>query len=448
MRKTRGSLCALAWALALATPVVALPPRADVPEPPPRLARADPQAEQARRGELGEWASWRSDPSAPGPGDWTLGWRHGFRIGRRDGSTELLLGGGIMFDVGTYYRDPGLRSSGSGWGKKAEARRGRLFVQGLILRKFLFKVAYDVVDEEVKDVYLGVRDVGPILALVLGQTKEPFSLENETSLRNQPLLERSLASALAPGRNLGVMGTGQLAGKRIRWAIGAFLRDDSRRQEEEAVRGYEEDLELAIRITGLPLWEEDGQKMVLVGASFANVFVNEHEQLSLSASPETRLVKPLIGTGTFDGATAVHRVGVEFAAVRGPFWVQADGIANRYSRRDRGDLDFWGGSLRAGWLLTGEYRRYGRASGVFGTVVPRRPFSWRQRRFGALEIAGRISYLDLTDEDVRGGQELNLTLGLNWYLRARLRVGVNWVHAHAHGRGDLDVLQARLQFDL
>jgi len=357
------------------------------------------------------------------------------------------MGGGMMLDAGTYYRDAALRSSGSGWGGKAEARRARLFVQGLILRNFIFKVAYDVVDEEFKDTYLGVRDLGPIRALVAGQTKEPFSLENETSLRNQPFLERSLASALAPGRNLGILGIGQLAGERLRWAVGAFLREDSRRQEDETLRGYDEDVELAIRLTGLPVWEDDGRTMLLAGASFSHLFVDEGEQLDLSAPPETRLVKSLVKTGKFNGVTAVERVAVEFAAVRGPFWLQADWIANRYSR-DQGDLDFWGGSLRAGWLLTGEFRRYGRASGVFGTVVPRRPFSWRERDFGALEVAGRISYLDLTDQDVRGGRELNLTLGINWYLRTRLRVGFNWVHAHAHGQGDLDVLQARLQFDL
>ena len=352
-----------------------------------------------------------------------------------------------MLDGGVYYRDSGLRSKGSGWGAKAEARRARLFAQGLVLDSFFFKVAYDIPEKEFKDVYFGVRDLGPIRTLALGQLKEPFSLENETSLRNQPFLERSLPTALAPSRNLGLLASGVLFDARLRWALGAFVLDDSRRQEDQATRGYEEDPEVAFRISGLPIWRDEGRTLFLLGASFSHAFVDEDEQLSLAASPETKLVKPLIGTGTFDDVTAIDRVGLEVAAVRGPFWLQAEWIATR-SKRDAGSLDFWGGSVRVGWFFTGEHRRYGRASGVFGRVVPLRPFSWKERRFGAFEIAGRVSYLDLDDGDIRGGREFNVTAGLNWYLRAHLRVGLNWVHAHVHGRGGLDVVQARLQIDI
>lgn len=440
----------LACAVVLAASFGAASARGDEPRVPDTSdadAAEEHEENQALRGELGEWASWEADRSGPGPGVWTIEWRDGLRIGRRDGTTGLLVGGELMLDGGVFYGDSGVRPGRSGWDAKGEMRRARLFVQGLVLENFFFKLAYDVPDEELKDAYLGLRDLGPIRTLALGQLKEPFSLENETSLRNQPFLERSLASALAPGRNLGLLASGVLFDARLRWAFGAFVTDDSRRQEDESVRGYDEDPELALRVSGLPIWRDEGRTLLLLGASFTHTFVDRDEELELSARPETELLKPLFTTGRFHGVTSIERLGVEVAAVRGPFWLQADWIANRF-QRDTGDLDFWGGSVRAGWFLTGERRRYGRASGVFGRVVPRKPFSWSERRFGALEVAGRVSYLDITDRDVRGGRQLDLTVGLNWYLRAHLRVGLNWVHAHVHGRGDIDVVQARLQIDI
>jgi phosphate-selective porin len=55
--------------------------------------------------------------------------------------------------------------------------------------------------------------------------------------------------------------------------------------------------------------------------------------------------------------------------------------------------------------------------------------------------------LDLNDADIRGGQELNFTLGLNWYLLANLRLSANYVHGRVFGQGDVDTLQARFQVD-
>jgi hypothetical protein len=38
-----------------------------------------------------------------------------------------------------------------------------------------------------------------------------------------------------------------------------------------------------------------------------------------------------------------------------------------------------------------------------------------QRTLGRLELAGRASWLDLTNGQVRGGDMVMLTAGINWY---------------------------------
>jgi phosphate-selective porin OprO/OprP len=43
-------------------------------------------------------------------------------------------------------------------------------------------------------------------------------------------------------------------------------------------------------------------------------------------------------------------------------------------------------------------------------------------------MALRLSRVDLTDDNVIGGEESNLTIGLNWYLSSTMRMMANYVN--------------------
>jgi phosphate-selective porin OprO/OprP len=358
-----------------------------------------------------------------------------------------LLGAQFMFDGGVWHEDDGLVFGEEGWHTGAEVRRARLYVQGVLFGRGLFKIDYELAESEFKDFYVGVREVGPARVLGFGFHKEPFSLEQATSLRNHMFMERSLANALAPRRETGLFGSGVLLDARVRWAVGAFFLDENLSEDEDPIKGFDDDWELALRLTALPLWRDGGRRLLLVGLSYSHVFATEERNLQISSRPESFLVDPLLRTRDI-GAENLDRFGVEAAWADGPLLVQGEWIRLTLDPDASSSVALWGAYLQVGWLLTGERRYYGRAAGVFGRIVPKETFSWRDRRWGAFEIAARISMLDLDDSAVHGGSQWDTTLGLNWYLRSNLRFTVNWVHGRISGQGSFDIAQARLQFDL
>lgn len=116
-----------------------------------------------------------------------------------------------------------------------------------------------------------------------------------------------------------------------------------------------------------------------------------------------------------------------------------------------GDRDFDGYYVFASYFLTGEHRAYRPADGFFDMVKPKSNFAvlGDKKGWGAWEVALRFSNLDLSDGYARGGEEDNVTLGLNWYLNPNTKVMFNYIHAgidHDLYDDDLDILQARFQF--
>ncbi len=61
---------------------------------------------------------------------------------------------------------------------------------------------------------------------------------------------------------------------------------------------------------------------------------------------------------------------------------------------------------------------------------------WPDRGWGAVELAARVSHLDLFDETVRGGRVVNSTAGVNWYVTRNVRLMFNYVSANVKRRGD------------
>jgi phosphate-selective porin OprO/OprP len=97
------------------------------------------------------------------------------------------------------------------------------------------------------------------------------------------------------------------------------------------------------------------------------------------------------------------------------------------------NLHFQGGYAEASYVLTGESHPYNTSSAAYGGIVPKDPFSLNSGGWGAWEIAGRFSTIDLNDQlasanGVAGGRQNIYTVGLNWYANRNVRLMLNYLH--------------------
>ena len=171
-----------------------------------------------------------------------------------------------------------------------------------------------------------------------------------------------------------------------------------------------------------------------------------------------------LGSGSFSRGDST--AGLEFAWMRGPFWVQAEAarlVAERSPRAaPGGDPVLVAGYVYAGWNLAGEGRGYDGPRGLVSIPGVRSPLS--KGGLGSLDLLARYDFADLTDvrdsaltdagrfSARRAGDYRGLTLGAVWRPEPGFRVVLNLSEARVeYARPQPDVrirlLQLRAQYD-
>lgn len=307
-------------------------------------------------------------------------------------------------------------------------RRARIGFEARTTHLWSIDATYDFASEEFKTVALEYEGwhVGDV---TIGQTKLPFSLGELESSGAMTLAERALpVDAFAPSRRLGIA----LEHHDRRYTAAAMIFGS-------AIDGDERGRGVAARLSYAPL--HAGTRVIHLG--IAAVTEKPREAVDIDAAPESRVADvDIVNTGKLDEVERIDRVGLELAGRSGPLSLQAEWLHARLDRPagtpDAG-LDGW--YVQGSWVLTGEMRAY--KNGRFKGIVP-------SRRTGALELTARYSHVDLDDDDVRGGQESNWTLGLNYHLNRHAGVMANYIRVRSTRRGirdDPGIAQLRAWFE-
>jgi phosphate-selective porin OprO/OprP len=277
----------------------------------------------------------------------------------------------------------------------------------------------------------------------IGYFDPPLSLAALESSASTALMEiPAPTAAFAPGYRAGIEVIGTRAAPDISWqtAISA-AGQEGQNQGQVSKSGF--------RWTGRAVWRPareatNEESLLHLGLGLEYTF-SGNAGFAFRARPESFLVDFLVDTDEIEGGAGFTVF--EVAWRRGPLSVLSE-VFGAFLKSEGEEVLLYGGYVEVRYALTGETRPYHRGSAVFGRTEPARPFSWKQRHWGALEVAGRASWVDLDHEEVRGGKMLTTNLGLVWTLNHHVRLHAGWVYADAKRRGEkteVYIVQSRLE---
>lgn len=333
-----------------------------------------------------------------------------------DGNFELTLGGRLHLDGVRYDADGNDDSD-------ADIRRARIELSGRIAKVIRFRV-----DREFsngggwRNVWVSVEPIEN-LEIRGGNVIVPFSMEEIQSSNRAALMERSHVTALAPGFSLG--GIASYGTRNFTVSAGYF--GDALSSEDE--RGDERGKGFAGRVTFAPFANKDG--FAHLGAGIEHRDLDADDELRFSAKAGSQLAPSLLSTGLIVDGDKLKNLGAEAAFSRGPFLVQGQYARTRIDRRLLDDLAYDAWYAQASFVVTGEDYDYSRSTGSIAGVDVR-------KKGHAVELAARISGIDLDDDSLLAGTGRTYTIGANYYFNRNVRFMVNYAHSKGRNIGLLD----------
>jgi phosphate-selective porin OprO/OprP len=379
----------------------------------------------------------------------------------------------VHFDVGGYdYRPSSAATAPQRLDSGENVRRARIGVLGKFLGDWNYALIYDFGGtsdgfggtapgslpgggtsgiENAFLSYTGFKPFGGKMAIEGGIMDLPWTLDEATSSNDILFMERASSQVIATGIAAGDFRStvGSRWWNDSFWA-GAYVTGPTTGAIHSASSinppGMTEQYGFVARVAGQLVSGPDYS--VHLGGNFEDLIqpprnlVTQAQTLTLSDRPELRIdPTQLISTGAIANVSSAQVYGIEAAATYGSFYFQGEYFWYNVERTANTglppfgapSLNFQGGYAEASYVLTGESRKYNSANASYGGITPARPFSWQAGNWGAWEIAGRFSTVDLNDQlataaGVAGGRQNIFTAGLNWYVSSNIRFMFNYLH--------------------
>jgi phosphate-selective porin OprO/OprP len=395
----------------------------------------------------------------------TARWNHGLHVESADKAFRVHPVGRLQTDLALMTAGTRVQFAPGGVGRVDDGvafRRLRLGVEGTLWEVFDFWVEPDYFntfnargpDDDpntantpaATDMWAQLSHIPWVGNLRVGSLKPAYSFEHLTSSRFLSYLERSLqfdafVGGIDNGFQPGFLLFNWTENRRVTWQLSAT-------HNQANIFGFnvgDGEYNYAGRVTGLPVYRDDGRQLVHLGFSY------NHRQLD--DRQDRFRARTLVRNGPAALATALvdlrvagqsrDMINPEFVAVLGPLSVQAEYLGtwvhdtefpvSGAARRPRGTTFFQGCYIDVMYFLTGESRPYDTTMGVFTRVIPFENFflvrghdGCLARGWGAWQVGARYSYLDLNDGPVGGGIVHDLTLGLNWFWNPNMKWQFNY----------------------
>lgn len=360
-------------------------------------------------------------------------WDNGLKIESEDEQFKLKFGGRIMADYSLFNQNNDLDNAFNKLEitEALEIRRSRFFLSGSIYNNTAFKLQIDFTDKKVslKDVYIHLKNIPIVGNLQVGHFKEPLRLESLTTNKYITFIERAFPTDFTPERSNGIMIFNDFLNRRLSAQLGYFKPSNNKGR---AVTG---------RITGLLVNNEADNNILHVGAGFSHRNI---ETYSISAKP-AHLAPEYIDTGDILNVKHVNMLSLEAAYILKSFTLHGEYMSSDV-KTDINNYNFSSYFGQASYFLTGESANIASSYHGFGRVKPNKNLGDGDG-LGAWELAFRFTSANLDSKNIIGGQQENISIGLNWYLNSATRIKFNNVLANVKEKGNANVFQVRFQID-
>lgn len=274
--------------------------------------------------------------------------------------------------------------------------------------------------------------------LRVGRFKPPVGLEYIQSDSWAFFAERSMVTNFVPFRDLGVLASGDLLDGRLNYSFGVMngVGDNA---SVSSTGDYDNEKDIQGRVFTSPFRLDKNSALAGLGFGIGGTFGKQAGASALTAGYRTdgqqiffkyRNAAP--GGIVQDGE--VWRLSPQADFYQGPFGAMAEYMISTVNVRPsanapRIEVQNRAWQLSGGFVLTGD-------DASFNGIVPRHPFSFQDGTWGALELTGRISKLDiddnafplLADPATSASAATSWGVGMNWYPNKSIRASIDYFH--------------------
>ena len=374
------------------------------------------------------------------------GWQDGFFLQSPSGDFKLKLRGYAQADARFFPLEGGDTGTDSLF-----LRRVRPIFEGTVYKYFDFRIMPDFGGGQtvLQDGWARLN-YWPYAQVTAGKFKSPVSLERLQGGSELTFIERSIANNLAPNREVGVTLGGSVADGVFNYQLGIFNGQFDGGNNDGDVTS---DKDLEGRFWVEPFRRTDVAPLkglgFGVGGSHGNVRRESISALTYRTAGRSTFFK----FDTSDRNVSIFADGDRVRLAPAAYWyygpfglmgeyIHSEGDLLQETATDGDPLRQQGSIVARGWfaqasaLLTGE-------QATFKQVAPINSFDPVNGRWGAVEIAARVSGVDVNDGVFRRGianrgepgdagdateSALAYTAGLNWYFNKNFKLQLDWEH--------------------
>jgi phosphate-selective porin OprO/OprP len=360
----------------------------------------------------------------------------GFFIGRAADGTQARFHVELQTDGRAFFDD-----SAHNLVSQFVIRRARPIIDGTLGGILDFRVMPDFGQGTVHvvDAWVNLRP-WKWLQLRAGKFKVAFGLERVQHDRYLIFLERGLPSQLTPDRDVGAMLHGEVARGAFAWQLGLVdggPGNSSIDGDTNTAKDY------FARVFAHPLRPLGNRWVEGLGVGFATTYGKERGVPPNSSLPVYRTAGQNIFFSYLPNVLASgthYRLSPQLYYYGGRV-----GMLAEYVRTSTGVID---GGVGTGTIVNQAWQVMAsvlvtRDRASYEGVVPERPFSWRKRQFGAVEVGARYGELRVGDtafpryaDPLKSArQALEWGLIANWYWTWYARFGLQFSRTTFRGGG-------------